>query len=80
MTRTCSSIICAAALVLVVGCATERWVQPGKTGVEVKNALLGCEQSMPPKPDPFAEPVYTLPDQSFIVRCMKDKGYQLVRK
>ena len=72
------AIICAA--ILVTGCATERWVQEGKTSDEVAATLVVCEQSMPPKPTLLADPMYTLPDQSFIVQCMKDKGYQLVRK
>jgi hypothetical protein len=71
-------IMCAA--FLVIGCATERWVQEGKTADDVAAALVVCEQSMPPKPTPPTGPMSTEPDQSVIVKCMKDKGYKLVRE
>lgn len=73
MTR--HAIICTA--ILMAGCTTERWVQEGKTADDVAAALVTCEQSMPPQPIPFGDPMHTLPDQSFIVKCMKDKGYKL---
>ncbi len=65
---------------LLIGCATERWVQEGKTSDEIAIAVVECEQSMYPKPTPLSDPTPTLPDQSFIVKCMKDKGYKLVRE
>ena len=78
MGTTWYAIICTA--ILMAGCATARWVQEGKSDDAVAAALVTCEQSMPPKPTPPTDPMYTLPDQSFIVKCMKDKGYKLVRE
>jgi hypothetical protein len=69
-------VMCAA--ILMAGCATERWVQKGKTADDVAAALVVCEQSMPPKPTPPTGPMSTEPDQSVIVKCMKDKGYKFV--
>lgn len=66
--------------VLLIGCGTERWVKEGKTNDEVAAAVVECEQSMFPKPTPLSDPTPTLPDQSFIVKCMKDKGYKFVRE
>ncbi len=72
------ALMCAA--ILMAGCATERWVQEGKTADDVAAALVVCEQSMPPKPTPPTGPMSTEPDQSVIVKRMKDKGYKLVRE
>ena len=68
------------AALLMAGCATERWVQEGKTDEDVAAALVVCEQSMPPQPLPPTDPMYTMPDQSAVMHCMKDKGYMLVRE
>jgi hypothetical protein len=65
---------------LMIGCTTVRWVQEGKTADDVAVALVACEQSMQPQPTPLADPVSPEPDQSVIVKCMKDKGYKLVRE
>jgi hypothetical protein len=65
---------------LMFGCATVRWVQEGKTADDVAAALVVCEQAVPPKPTPLAGPVSPEPDQGLIVKCMKDKGYKLVRE
>jgi hypothetical protein len=66
------------AIFLVIGCVTVRWVQEGKTADDIAAALVACEQAMLPQPTPLADPVSTEPDQSVIVKCMKDKGYKLV--
>ena len=67
------------AVILMAGCATERWVQDGKTSDDVAAALVRCEQSVPPAPvDAMYPPPRPLPDQSLIVKCMKDQGYRLV--
>ena len=68
------------AAILMAGCATERWVQAGKTDEDVAAALVVCEQSSQPQPVPPTGPMYTVPDESFIVQCMKDQGYKLVRE
>ena len=68
------------AAILMAGCATERWVQAGKTNEDVAAALVVCEQSLQPQPVPPTGPMSTVPDESFIVQCMKDKGYQLVQE
>ena len=68
------------AALLMAGCATERWVQEGKTDEDVAAALVVCEQSMPPQPIPPTDPMYTMPDQGAVIHCMKDIGYKLVRE
>jgi len=68
------------AVILMAGCATERWVQDGKTSDDVAAALVRCEQSMPPPPVDAMYGTRPLPDQSFIVKCMKEQGYRLVSK
>jgi len=68
------------AAMLIAGCATERWVQEGKTDEDVAAALALCEQSMPPQPISPTGPPYNLPDPIFVMKCMSDKGYKFVRK
>jgi hypothetical protein len=75
MTRTWLNLICVT--VLLTGCATERWVQAGKTDAKVQEALVKCENSMSPKVSPFADPVYTMPGRHSITTCMESHGYKL---
>ncbi|TAL10751.1 MAG: hypothetical protein EPO02_06340 [Nitrospirae bacterium] len=66
-------------MVLLTGCKTEpeHWVPTGKTDTEATQALAACKNMASPEPVPFTEPVYMLPDEHVIVRCMEAYGYTL---
>lgn len=60
---------------LLTCCATERWVQTGKTDDEAQGALSECQQTVFPKRHGFSEPVYLLHPARAFEKCMAAKGY-----
>ena len=64
-------------ILLLTCCATERWVQTGKTDEEAQEALRGCRGTTFPKPHGFSEPVYLLSPAQALENCMASKGYWL---
>ncbi|HZC80931.1 MAG TPA: hypothetical protein VE222_04300 [Nitrospiraceae bacterium] len=78
MTRLWTVMICLS--VVLTGCATERWVQDGKTANETDQAVHTCEQYQAPKLSPFAEPVYIMPGSHRLHACMESKGNTSVRQ
>ena len=63
----------------LAGCATERWVQPGKTDAEAEEAFRQCVDEVAPKPRAFSEPMYKLPLLAY-KKCMESKEYTLVKE
>ncbi len=63
-------------VLLLTACATDRWVQTGKTDAEAQKALVECENMAGPNPGPFADPVYKEHPWKAVKECMERKGYR----